>query len=351
MLLLALLSGCQNQGLTTAAVQPTSTPLTIRMYDWEDNIPQTVLDAFYSETGISVEVIPYVNQEEEISNIKADLVSFDVALVDFEDLPVLIRANKLHEIDSQHVPNLKNISANFRDLAYDPANHYSVPNSWGTTGLLVRTDLVERPITRWADLWDPTLAGKILIRNQPTEMIGITLKALGYSMNTAQPEQLDQARAELLRLKSAVTITDAVDAEEATQPLIIGEVHVMIGWSGDMIYAQESSDSIRYIIPEEGTMLWGDSYTISAASQHVQEAELFINFLLRPEINAIVINEYSYASANEAATRYADPTITGNPIVYPPVQVITQGEWYLPQADATRQRFLTIWDEFIHWKP
>jgi spermidine/putrescine transport system substrate-binding protein len=156
------------------------------LYDWPDDIPQSVLDDFTAEYGVQVIYLTYDSMEEAMENIQAGNL-YDVAVIENDFLPSLLADNLLAEIDYQNVPNFKNISANFRDLAHDPGNQHSIPYSWGTTGLLVRSDLVEHPVSQWADLWKPGYPGKLAVRAEPLELVGVTLKSLGYSLNSEDP--------------------------------------------------------------------------------------------------------------------------------------------------------------------
>jgi spermidine/putrescine transport system substrate-binding protein len=178
--ILITLVGCAAVAATEPASAPPQLAEELIYYDWEEDMPQSVLDAFTEEFGVEVTYLTYETQEEALANIKAGEI-YDVVVVDNDFLPAFIQEDLLAEIDYRNVSNFKNISANFRDLAYDPGNKHSIPWNWGTTGLVVRADLVEKPITRWADLWDPSYAGKIAIRVEPRELTGIALKSLGYS--------------------------------------------------------------------------------------------------------------------------------------------------------------------------
>jgi spermidine/putrescine transport system substrate-binding protein len=313
-------------------------------------MPQPVLDAFRAEYGVQVTVLTYGSQEEAVANIGAEKVVYDIAVIELEYIPALVADDLVAEIDYGHVPNFKNISPNFRDLAFDPGSKHSVPYNWGTTGLLVRSDLVEQPITRWADLWDSSYPGKVAAREIPSELISVAVKSLGYPLNTENPADLRLASERLLELKSKILFVP-VAAEDGVAPLLDGEATILVGWPGDAIYAQSQNGAITYIVPEEGSMLWGDSFVISAKSPNKDLAELFIDFLLRPEISAQIINTYSYPSANEMALPFVDTEIANNPIVYPPKEVIQKSEWYLPLGKEVDKLYNEIWAQFMTEAP
>ncbi len=338
-------------GLLTAcggpSLQPTPQPLAkeLVLYDWPDDVPQSVLDDFTAEYGVQVTYLTYESMEEAMENIQAGKL-YDVAVIESDSLPSLLADNLLAEIDHQNVPNFKNISANFRDLAYDPGNQHSIPYSWGTTGLLVRSDLVEQPVSQWADLWKPGYPGKLAVRPEPLELVGVALKSLGYSLNSENPAELLAAQERLMAIKPSVLFVDA-DTESAVAKLLSGEAALLVGYPGDALYASNQDPAIVYVLPQEGTFLWADNYVIPSQSSRKYTAELFINFLLRPEISARIVNEGYYATANEAAYPFIEPEIRNNPVIFPPQEAIENGEWYLPHPPQGQALYDQVWERFM----
>jgi spermidine/putrescine transport system substrate-binding protein len=343
--ILITLVGCSAQAAQESTSVPPELAEELIYYDWEEDMPQSVLDAFSEEFGVEVTYLTYETQEEALANIKAGEI-YDVVVVDNDIVPAFLEGDLLAEIDYRNVPNYKNISANFRDLAYDPGNEHSIPWNWGTTGLVVRSDLVEKPITRWADLWDPSYTGKIAMRVEPRELTGIALKSLGYSINSENPDELIAAEERILELKDRVIFVEA-HAEDAIPQLVSGEVVILVGWGEDVLYGREEHEAITYILPEEGTFLWGDNFVIPANSPRKYTAELFLNFLMRPEINAMIINENFYASANEAARAFVDPEISDDPAIFPTPADLANAEVYLPLSPQGEERYNEILEHFV----
>lgn len=313
-------------------------------YSWAEYMPQAVLDEFAAEYGVKVVYELYDSTEVAVSNIRAGK-RFDVATMENQYLLPLVKDGLIAKLDYRSIPNFKNISPNFRDLIFDPGNEHSVPYNWGATALLVRGDQVQEPITRWADLWNPRYTGKILARPLANELVGIALKSLGYSRNSLEPAQLQAAQERLLALKPSLSLVE-VEADKATTKLISGEAAIMIGWPGDAVYASGKQPALRHVLPEEGALLWGDSFVISATSPNQYTAEVFLNFLLRPEIGARIVNEYFFATANEAATAFIWSEIRDNPVVFPAKRDFEKGEWYAPVSDEMQKRHGDIWNHF-----
>jgi spermidine/putrescine transport system substrate-binding protein len=338
-LLLTLLPACDTP--EQAAPKPARE---LVFFNYAEDTPDSVLQAFEKEFGIKIVYVTYDSPEESAARLRSGLAC-DVALIENQLVQPLVQEGLLAPVNMANVPNFRNISPNFRDLAFDPGNRHSIPADYGTTGLLVRTDLIGEGPKRWADLWNPGLAGKIGLRGQPREVIGMTLLSLGFSLNSENPEELAAAARRLRELRPAVTMVD-LEASLAVPRLLSGEIAVLHGYSNDHQLAIESNPAVRFVLPAEGSALWGDSYVVLAGSRRQKEAETFINFLMRPEIAAVIVNEKGYASSNEAARQYVDPAIRDNPVVHPPLEELRQINIIGSLSPEGEKLYARIWDEF-----
>ena len=337
-------------GCTPSFRQNKSTPTALAgeiiLYDWESDIPQAVLDAFTREYGVRVRYKTYESQEGIFDELQRGEV-YDVVVLDSDILPIYTEADLLAELDYANLPNFKNIAANFRDLIYDPGNKYSIPYSYGTTGLVVRTDLVSEIPSRWSDLWDKQYAGKIGVRRDvPYDLIGITLKSLGYSINSEDDQELAEAEKKLMELRPRVILVGST-AEEAMPLMLDGTIAVLVGWSEDVWYGKPRNPAITYILPQEGTLLWGDNFVIPANSPNRYTAEVFLNFLLRPEISAQIVNYTYYATANEAAIPLVDRQIRSSTLVFPNADDLSKAEIFLPHTLEGKEKYQILWERFL----
>jgi spermidine/putrescine transport system substrate-binding protein len=341
-LLILQVNGCTPQRAVTTE---TLAGQSLILYNWASYLPQSVLDAFTAKYGVTVSYLTYGSMEEAVAELRRGKAC-DVVVLENNNIRPLSAEGLLAEIDYQNIPNFKNISPNFRDLALDPDNRYSIPFDYGTTGLLVRTDLVKNDVRRWSDLWDAKLPGKIAVRSLQYELIAISLKSLGYPLNSEDPQQLEAALQRLLELKPYLVYVDD-ETDKALPTLLRGEAAIMVGWGNDAIAARRQNESVAYVLPEEGTLLWGESFVIPASSAHKSLAELFLNFLLRPEISAQIANESHYATANQAAYPFIEPDLIANEIVFPPAEVFRKSDWYLPLSPAGETLYGEVWDRFL----
>src|SRR5215211_9655 len=341
-----LVTACSSTTITESVATPThATELTL--YNWIDYLPQSVMDAFTEEYGIAINYVYYETQEEAIQNIRAG-EKYDLVVLPPELIPGLYTEGYLAPIDYSNVLNFKNVSPNFRDLAFDPGNKYSIPFHWGTTGILYRKDLVHKEITSWSDLWDPEFEGKVGIWPIPRSVIPITLKSLGYPANSEEPAHLQAALEKMLELRKKSFLVSNVNS--SIVPILAeGEAVIGYGWAYDALTIEDAP--ITYIIPAEGSILWSDHFVIPANSPNKRTAELFLDFLLRPEISGKTINESYYPMANDAAIPFISPEIINNPIIYPPSEVIESSEITLSLSPEGLKLYEDIWQQFMDAVP
>jgi spermidine/putrescine transport system substrate-binding protein len=184
------------------------------------------------------------------------------------------------------------------------------------------------------------------MRNESREALGVSLKALGYSINSENPVELEAALAHLLEAEPLFTLVDET-AEEAAPLLVNGDFAILVGWAEDVLLAREENEHITYILPEDGPMLWGDNFVIPTHSPHQYTAELFLNFLLQDNINAMLVNENYYATPNQAAAPFITPEIRTDPLIFPPNEKLIKAEVFLPLSPAGEKLYQEIWERFL----
>lgn len=343
--LAGLLAGCAGTPVKPLATPTPTLAKELVLYNWAEYMPESVVTEFEQTYGVKLTYLAYDTQEEAAANLRAGQV-YDVVTLPPELIAGLIADNLLAKIDYRNVPNFKNVSANFRDLIFDPGNRYSIPFHWGSAGLLVRTDLVKEPVKHWADLWRPEFAGKAALWPIPRDLFPIALKSLGYGVNSTDPAELEQALAKLIELKQRAILFDP--GEPTIVPALMdGGAVIAHGWAYDAQVAQDEHLPIAYVLPDEGTYLWSDSFVIPANSPNRYTAEVFINFLLRPEISARIIEESSYAVPNDAAEPLIDPAVLTNPLIYPPNAVMRGAEIVMPVDKAGQNLYDELWARFL----
>jgi len=312
--------------------------------DWAEDKVQEVLDAFQLEYGVSVLFEPYASQEQLIEELKTGK-RCDVIVMDNQLVPQLIEQRLLAELDLQHILNYTYLSHNFVDKSFDPGNRYSLPYTWGTFGLIVKTDPGRGEVAKWADLWNPDYRGQLVLWTAtPRYTVGAALIALGYSVNSEDPAELEAAVDRLIELKPhALWLED----DPSIAPYMKDEaIWIGAGWAYDYWLADEEDATVSYVLPQEGAILWGDSLMIAANTPNLKDSEKFIDFLLRPEVAAKISNQTYYASTNEEAVRYVDTEILLDPAVYPLPDDLKKAQLLLPLSPQGQELFDRMWQRF-----
>lgn len=339
-----LLPGCD---AATAILPAPTPPAELVFFNWAGDMPADVLADFTAETGIAVRYVSYDTSEEAAARL-AGGEQFDLAVLENHFIPALAKQGLLRTVPSDQIPNLSHVAPAFLGLAYDPENRYSIPYTWGTTGLVIRSDLAGG-MHQWEDLWDHRYQGKVGLRPMPRDMIGMALKSLGYPANSEDRRALEDALDKLRLLRGSVQMVGE-DPESAYQALESGQVVALVGWVEDYLLARDNGLPVTYVLPDEGVILWGDSYIIPASSAAPAAAEALINFLLRPDISARITNATGYVTANADARSLIDPQLSHDPAVIPPdpelVKTIARAEVLLPLSPAGEQAYADLWQRF-----
>lgn len=299
--LCALMSGCQDDSKV------------VRVYNWGDYIDESVLDMFEEETGYKVNYSLFETPEDMYTKIVNSNASYDVIIPSDYMIERMATEGLLTEIDFNNVPEYKNIAEEYRNLSYDPENKYSVPYMWGTMGILYNKTMIEGPITSWKDLWDEKYKGSIFMMNSQRDSIGITLKMLGYSLNTTDEKELEEAKQALIE-QSPLVLAYVVD--EGKDKMIAGEAALALAWAGDAVYCMKENSDLDYIIPKEGSNIFFDAMAIPKNCKNKEGAECFINFMCRPDIAALNAKYIGYSSPNTEARKLMGKD-GQNPVAYP----------------------------------
>ena len=310
--LLGLFVSLSAAGFSTAAENKGQ----VVVYNWSEYIPQDVLDNFTEETGIKVVYSTFESNEAMFAKVKLLRgKSYDVVVPSGYFVDLMRRDKLLQEIDHSRLPNLANLDPAVMDQEYDPGNKYSVPYMWGAVGLAYNTKYIPKgSLTRWNQMLEPSYKGKIILTDDLRDAFGLALRAKAHSVNARDSAQIKDAYDFLAQLKASVRVFDVTAIKQA---LISEEVWMGPIWNGDYLVAQEENEALDFIFPEEGAVLWADSFTIPVGAENVNNAYAFINYMLRPEVAVRCIEEYKYSSPNLKAIEMLPPELKSNPILVP----------------------------------
>lgn len=314
---------------------------TLNVYNWGDYIDPEVIKDFERETGIRVLYDTFATNEDMYVKVKAGGSNYDVAIPSDYMIRRMIRENLLEKIDVTKIANYKYIGNDYKNLLYDEKNEYSVPYMWGTVGIIYNTKMVHEPVDSWSILWDKKYKKQIFMLDSPRDSIGITLKLLGYSLNSGDMKELEEAGKKLIEQKPLVL---AYVVDEVKDKMIGGEGALAVVWSGDAMFMKEKNADLAYALPKEGTNLWFDAMVILKGSKHIEEAYEFINFMTRPDIAKRNVDYIGYASPMPEVKEMLDDEIKNNIAAYPPKELIKDAEIF-DDFSQNLAKYDKVWTE------
>ena len=354
-----LLSGCGASGNTgtsgtDSAASSSADGGELYVYNWGEYIDEDVISQFEDETGITVVYDLFETNEEMYPVIEAGAVNYDVVCPSDYMIQKMRENDLLAELNFDNIPNIDQIDPAYMEMsqAFDPENKYSVPYCWGTVGILYNTRLLDElgvpAPTKWADLWDERLSGEILMQDSVRDAFMVALKKDGYSMNSESKDELEQAKQELIDQKPLV---QAYVIDQVRDKMIGGEAAVGVIYSGEMLYIQDEVANLgldydlEYVIPEEGTNLWLDSWVIPKNAKNKENAEKWIDFMCRPEIAKANFEYITYPTPNKGAFELLDEEMQNNKAVFPDIDSLKDSEVYQYLGDDTDAIYNELWKE------
>lgn len=315
------------------------------VYNWGEYIDPEVLTMFEEETGIDIVYEEFETNEILYPKISSGAIAYDVICPSDYMIQRMIENDLLSEINFDNIPNLKNIGKQYLEQSrqFDPENKYSVPYCWGTVGILYNKMMVDEPVDSWSILWDPKYKDNILMQDSVRDAFGVTLKYLGYSLNSIDLDELTEAKNLLIEQKPLV---QAYVIDQVRDKMIGNEAALGVIYSGEAIYTQKENPNLEYVIPKEGSNIWIDSWVIPKNAEHKENAEKFINFLCRPDIALMNFEYITYSTPNEAARELIeDESIRNSEIAFPDLSKYDNLETFQYLGTEADQVYGDLWNK------
>ncbi|NCY21236.1 spermidine/putrescine ABC transporter substrate-binding protein [bacterium] len=293
----------------------------LNLYCWSEYIPQSVIDDFTKETGIRVAVENFSSNEEMVTKLLAGGGKYDVIQPSEYTVEALIRENQLLALNPSALSNLANISSEFRNMPYDVSNKFSVPYMAGFVGICVNTDKVKTPVKSFADVFTPAHKGRIVVLDDAREITSWAFAANKIGINDVTAENLEKVKP---TLKKWLPLVRVYDSDSPKTSLKNGDVDLGVVWSGEAALLYRDDKKFTFVLPSEGSHLFVDNLAIPKAASHPQNAHLFINHILRPEVSRKISEAFPYYNPNSAARALLTNEEISNPASYPPAQDINR---------------------------
>src|SRR5690554_364308 len=335
--------------LVIAILAPAVESKELMFLNWADYMDLEILLEFKQRTGITVKQ-SYFDSDTTRDELllETEGKGFDVALINGVSLRILARRGWLEPLDEQTIPNLKYVDSRWR-TAFEKTEEFGVPYFWGTVGIAYRKDLVPFTVSSWMDLMQPAkeLRGKIGMIGDSADMIGVALKALGYSLNSTDAEELKKAEALLQAQAPAVKTYRYISLDE-NSALLTGHVVMTMMYNGDSLMLQKHNDNIAFVLPKEGGNIWVDYLSVLSASPRKASAKQFIDFLNEPEIAARLAQYVYYATPNLAAEALLPADFRANPVIYPNGAALENSEFYSPLPPRVQKHRAAIFSHLVN---
>jgi spermidine/putrescine-binding protein len=313
----------------------------LNVFIWTEYMPQTVFDAFQKETGIKVNVTTYSSNEDMLAKVKGSNKGvYDIVVPTDYTVKMMIEQGLLSKLDKSIVTNIGNIDKAYLDKEFDPGNQYSVPYMSGAAVLCVNKKLVKEKITSYKQIFDPKYKNSLVMLKVVRAVIGITAKSLGYSLNTTKPEELAKVAEALKALKNNVKV---YDSDSPKTPMLNNETKIGFMWNAEASICAAKSSDYEVVFPTEGCYVFIDNMCLLDGAKNSENAQKFINFVLKPEISKLVSEEYPYLNPNKEAVKLLGDKYKKNPASNIDPKVMAAGE-FVKNLDAKElEKFDELW--------
>jgi spermidine/putrescine transport system substrate-binding protein len=286
----------------------------LQLLAWSEYVPQAVIDGFSDAYGVRVLYESVGSNEEMLKKLAAQPHRYDLIQPSENAVETLIRENALLPLDFAKLPHFANIGAEYRNRPHDPEQRYTVPWMSGTVGIVVNTERVATPIKGYADVFQERHKGRIVVLDDPRELVAWALATLGRGPNDVDPATLEKARPVL---KKWLPLIKLFDSDSPKTALLAGDADIGIVWSGEAALLFDEHPKYDFILPVEGAHRFLDSLAIPRGAPHPEVALQFIDYVLRPEVSVLISREFPYTNPNLEARKLLTPEELNNPASYP----------------------------------
>lgn len=319
------------------------------IYNWGEYFDPEAIALFEEETGIQVTYDEFETNEVMYPIIANGAAQYDLVCPSDYMIQRMLEEGLLEKINYENVPNYKYVDQIYKDAAqgFDPKNEYTVPFLWGTVGILYNKKMVKEPIDSWGVLWDTRYKDNILMQKSVRDAFGITLKYLGYSLNSTDEKELEEAKQKLIEQKKS-GVVQAYVIDEVRDKMIGNEAAIGVIYSGEALTCQEENEDLEYVIPKEGSNLWIDAWVIPRGAKNKENAEKFLDFVCRPEIAKMNFDYITYSIPNsEGRKLIEEEEYRNSTIAFPDYNSLINCEVFKYMGDEVDKIYNDKWKEIM----
>lgn len=314
----------------------------LNIFTWEGYFDETTLARFEAESGIEVNYSVFASNEEMLLKMQSGGADYDIILASDYAVSALRKEDKLLPLDKAALGNWGNLNPDYLNQYFDPENVYSVPYTVGVPVIVYDPAQVEGEITCFADLWDEQFENGLWLLDDARVMLGETLKMLGYSYNTTDESQINEAYEKLLALKDNVQV---LDYDLSYNYLSAGKVKAAYLFTPYACLSLMENPDLKCVFPQEGVGFGIDSIVISKNARHPQNAHAFIDFYLDADTAKFVAEWQAYINPNAAADELIDPDFAAMECFAIPQELLESRE-YVEDLGANESLYQKAWTDF-----
>ena len=316
----------------------------LSIYNWFEYIPQEMLDKFAAEYDVEVTMDTFDSNEAMLAALKAGKMGqYDVAVPTDYMVAIMAGEGLLDTFSHDEIPNFANIDPKWIDVPFDPGRQHSIPYQWGTTSFSVNRDVYKGDINTSAIFLDPPeeLKGKINVVPSMTDVIDMAIRYVGGEPCTSDKAVLKAARDKLMAAKPSWASIDYASFEK----FINEDLNASVFWSGAANRIREQNPHFAYGYPKEGYSLWQDNVAILADAANVENAKLFLNFIMDPENAALISNYTRYGNAILGSDAFMDPALPNAPEMVVPEELKAAGYFQQTCPADVQEIYTRIWTD------
>lgn len=317
---------------------------TLNIYNWGNYISPELVQKFETENDVKVTVTEYDSSDTALAKIKAGGHGFDLAIISQSYVPIYVEEGLLLESKPNEMANFKNVAPRWVDVGFDEGRNYSVPWLWGTVGISVNTSVYSGDINSAALVFDPPpeLQGKINVVPEMVDVMGMAIYYLGGTdLCTDDKELLGKVRDLLVNAKQNWISMDYSTLEQ----MVNGDYAATLNWNGPSMRARLENPDVAFGYPATGFPTWMDNLTVLADAENVDNAKLFMNFMMDPQNAALLSNFTRYANGIDGSEPYMDQAMLAAPEIAVPEEFRDKTYFARTCSPEIQSIYNRIWTE------